>query len=124
MIATRCVCARAWLIRNASSRFVSVKTFSRFVPGISGSWGRTPVATNSRSYENSARSPVSVRVQSTRLREGTIDLLTVLQTQQTLFAAENALVQAQLARVQAVVSLYQALGGAWSPKLVGTLNAR
>jgi outer membrane protein TolC len=41
-----------------------------------------------------------------------------------LYAAENALVQAQLARVQAVVSLYQALGGAWSPKLVGTLNAR
>jgi len=34
----------------------------------------------------------------------------MLQTQQALYAAENALVQARLARVQAVVSLYQALG--------------
>jgi NodT family efflux transporter outer membrane factor (OMF) lipoprotein len=55
-------------------------------------------------------------ISETRLREGTIDLLTVLQTQQTLFTAENALVLARLARFQAVVSLYQALGGGWSPK--------
>jgi NodT family efflux transporter outer membrane factor (OMF) lipoprotein len=62
-------------------------------------------------------------ISETRLREGTIDLLTVLQTQQTLFTAENALVQARLARFQAVVSLYQALGGGWSPKPVETVNA-
>jgi len=63
-------------------------------------------------------------ISETRLREGTIDLLTVLQTQQTLYAAEDALVQARLARVQAVVSLYQALGGGWLPKPVETMNAR
>jgi NodT family efflux transporter outer membrane factor (OMF) lipoprotein len=63
-------------------------------------------------------------ISETRLRQGTIDLLTVLQTQQTLYTAENALVQAQLARVQAVVSLYQALGGGWSPKPAETTNAR
>src|SRR5262249_55059909 len=63
-------------------------------------------------------------ISETRFREGTIDLLTVLQTQQTLYAAENALVQAQLARVQAVVSLYQALGGGWPSKPVETMNAR
>lgn len=51
-----------------------------------------------------------------RLREGTIDLVTVLQTQQTLFQAQDTLTQAQLARLQAVVSLYQALGGGWLPK--------
>ena len=51
-----------------------------------------------------------------RLREGTVDLVTVLQTQQTLYAAQDALVQAQLAHVQAIVSLYQALGGGWLPK--------
>jgi multidrug efflux system outer membrane protein len=51
-----------------------------------------------------------------RLREGTIDLVTVLQTQQTLFNAEDTLVQARLAHLQAVVSLYQALGGGWLPK--------
>jgi NodT family efflux transporter outer membrane factor (OMF) lipoprotein len=62
-------------------------------------------------------------ISETRLREGTIDLLTVLQTQQTLFAAENALVQARLARFLAVVSLYQALGGGWSPTPVEPVNA-
>lgn len=51
-----------------------------------------------------------------RLREGTIDLITVLQTQQSLFTAQDALIQARLARLQAVVSLYQALGGGWAPK--------
>jgi len=51
-----------------------------------------------------------------RLREGTIDLVTVLQTQQTLYQAQDQLVQAQLARMQAIVSLYQALGGGWLPK--------
>lgn len=51
-----------------------------------------------------------------RLREGTIDLVTVLQTQQTLYSAIDAQVQARLAHLQAVISLYQALGGGWLPK--------
>jgi multidrug efflux system outer membrane protein len=59
-----------------------------------------------------------------RLREGTVDLVTVLQTQQTLYAAQDALVQAQLAHVQAIVSLYQALGGGWLPKPMVTADAR
>jgi len=59
-----------------------------------------------------------------RLRGGTIDLVTVLQTQQTLFQAEDALVQARLAHMQAIVSLYQALGGGWLPKPVEASNAR
>ena len=59
-----------------------------------------------------------------RLRQGTIDLVTVLQTQQTLYQAEDAFAQAQLAHVQAVVSLYQALGGGWLPKPVETSDAR
>jgi len=59
-----------------------------------------------------------------RLREGTVDLVTVLQTQQTFYQAEDALVQAQLAHVQAIVSLYQALGGGWLPKPVVSADAR
>src|SRR6476659_5313443 len=59
-----------------------------------------------------------------RLREGTVDLVTVLQTQQTLFQADDALVQARLAHVQAIVSLYQALGGGWLPKPVEAADAR
>ena len=63
-------------------------------------------------------------VSEQRLREGTIDLVTVLQTQQTLFTAQDALSQAQLARLQAIVSLYQALGGGWLPLPVEASNAR
>ena len=59
-----------------------------------------------------------------RLREGTVDLVTVLQTQQTFYQAEDALVQAQLAHAQAIVSLYQALGGGWLPKPVVSADAR
>jgi multidrug efflux system outer membrane protein len=59
-----------------------------------------------------------------RLNQGTIDLVTVLQTQQTLYQAQDALAQARLAHVQAIVSLYQALGGGWLPKPVEALNAR
>jgi outer membrane protein TolC len=32
-----------------------------------------------------------------------------------LFQAQDALTQARLARLQAIVSLYQALGGGWPP---------
>ena len=59
-----------------------------------------------------------------RLREGTVDLVTVLQTQQTLYQAEDALAQARLAHVQAIVSLFQALGGGWLPKPVEAADAR
>ena len=50
-------------------------------------------------------------ISETRLREGTIDLVTLLQTQQTLFQAQDTLAQAQFDRLTAVVSLFQALGG-------------
>lgn len=59
-----------------------------------------------------------------RLNQGTIDLVTVLQTQQTLYQAQDNLAQARLAHAQAIVSLYQALGGGWLPRPVEALNAR
>jgi NodT family efflux transporter outer membrane factor (OMF) lipoprotein len=59
-----------------------------------------------------------------QLRAGTVNLITLLQVEQTLFQAEDALAQARLARLQAIVSLYQALGGGWLPKPVGTSDAR
>jgi NodT family efflux transporter outer membrane factor (OMF) lipoprotein len=48
-----------------------------------------------------------------QLRAGTIDLVSVLTAQNALFSAEDALVQAKLAQLQADVSLYKALGGGW-----------
>ena len=64
------------------------------------------------------------QISEQRLRQGTIDLVTVLQTQQKFYQAEDALAQAQLAHVLAVVSLYQALGGGWLPKPAEGTDAR
>jgi NodT family efflux transporter outer membrane factor (OMF) lipoprotein len=46
-------------------------------------------------------------------RQGAADLLTVLQAQQTLFSAQDQLVQTMLANRQATIHLYEALGGGW-----------
>ena len=54
-------------------------------------------------------------VSETQYRGGTVNLLTVLQTEQTLFTAENTLVQVRLSRLLAASSLFQALGGGWTP---------
>jgi multidrug efflux system outer membrane protein len=58
-----------------------------------------------------------------QLRAGTADIVTVLNTQRTLFQAEDALWQAQLARLLAIVSLYQALGGGWEPRMERPVDA-
>jgi outer membrane protein, multidrug efflux system len=54
-------------------------------------------------------------VSETQFRGGTVNLLTVLQTQQTLFTAENTLVLVRLNKYLAASSLFQALGGGWTP---------
>jgi NodT family efflux transporter outer membrane factor (OMF) lipoprotein len=58
-----------------------------------------------------------------QLRAGTADIVTVLNTQLTLFQAEDLLWQAQLARLLAMVSLYQALGGGWEPRMERPVDA-
>jgi multidrug efflux system outer membrane protein len=58
-----------------------------------------------------------------QLRAGTADIVTVLNTQLTYFQAEDALWQAQLARLLAIVSLYQALGGGWEPRMERSVDA-
>ncbi|SEE40835.1 efflux transporter, outer membrane factor (OMF) lipoprotein, NodT family [Bradyrhizobium lablabi] len=58
-----------------------------------------------------------------QLRAGTADIVTVLNTQLSLFQAEDSLWQAQLARLLAIVSLYQALGGGWEPRMERPVNA-
>lgn len=54
------------------------------------------------------------RLTEERLREGTIDVTTVLDAERTLFTAEQTLVTVRLARLQAAVSLVTALGGGWT----------
>src|ERR1700727_3925029 len=54
-------------------------------------------------------------VSETQLRAGTVNLITVLQTQQTLLTNENNLVLVRLTKMLAASSLFQALGGGWTP---------
>jgi NodT family efflux transporter outer membrane factor (OMF) lipoprotein len=53
------------------------------------------------------------RISELQYREGVVDLLTVLQAQQTLFSAQDALIQIKQARLQSGVGLYRALGSGW-----------
>jgi NodT family efflux transporter outer membrane factor (OMF) lipoprotein len=50
-----------------------------------------------------------------QMRAGTINILTLLNTETALFSARDALAQAKFAHLQALVQLYQALAGGWQP---------
>lgn len=60
-----------------------------------------------------AQARIALRIAEVRYREGVDDLLTVLDAQRTLFQAEDQLAQIRLARLQASIGLYKALGGGW-----------
>ena len=49
-----------------------------------------------------------------QLEVGTVDIVTVLNTQTTLFGDQDTLAQARVSRFLALVSLYKALGGGWT----------
>ena len=57
---------------------------------------------------------IALRLAEVRYREGVDDLLALLDAQRTLLQAEDQLAQIRLARLQASISLYKALGGGWS----------
>ncbi len=48
-----------------------------------------------------------------QMRAGVTNILTVLNTETTLFTAQDELVQVKFLHLQALVNLYQALGGGW-----------
>jgi outer membrane protein, multidrug efflux system len=73
---------------------------------------------NSRTTENHLQGEVAAareafQISQLQYRQGTTDLLTVLQAQETLFSARDQLAQATFANRQAAVHLYQSLGGGW-----------
>lgn len=57
----------------------------------------------------------SFRIAQVRYQEGVADYQTVLQTQNTLFSSRNAWLDNKLLQLNAMVGLYQALGGGWEP---------
>jgi multidrug efflux system outer membrane protein len=48
-----------------------------------------------------------------QFQAGTTNILTMLNTETALFSAQDALVQGKFAHMQALLNLYQALGGGW-----------
>jgi multidrug efflux system outer membrane protein len=63
--------------------------------------------------EQTAQAQRAFEIISARYREGVADYLALLDAQRTLYQATDSLGQIKLARLQAVVALYQALGGGW-----------
>ena len=63
--------------------------------------------------ETVAQAQRTLRLAELRYREGTDQLLTVLDAQRTLFSAQDALIQVRLTRLNAALDLYLALGGGW-----------
>jgi NodT family efflux transporter outer membrane factor (OMF) lipoprotein len=55
------------------------------------------------------------RLADVRYREGAVDYLVVLEAQRTLLQAEDGAIQTRLARLNAVVGLFKALGGGIEP---------
>ncbi len=53
------------------------------------------------------------RMSQRQFHAGTVNILTVLNTENALFTAQDVLTQVKLAHLQALVGLYQALGGGW-----------
>jgi len=58
----------------------------------------------------------AVSLANLRYRAGLSNYLEVLDAQQQLFPAQNALSQARLARLLTLVQLYKDLGGGWNIK--------
>jgi outer membrane protein TolC len=56
----------------------------------------------------------SADIVGAQLSAGTVDIVTVLNTQSTLFTDQDTLAQVRVARFVALVSLYKALGGGWT----------
>lgn len=63
--------------------------------------------------EQVERASTAFDISNVQYREGLIDLFALLQAQQTLFTAQDQLVEIRLARLEAIVALYTALGGGW-----------
>jgi NodT family efflux transporter outer membrane factor (OMF) lipoprotein len=56
----------------------------------------------------------SADIARAQLEAGTVDIVTVLNTETTLFGDQDTLAQVRISRFLAVVSLYKALGGGWT----------
>jgi NodT family efflux transporter outer membrane factor (OMF) lipoprotein len=66
-----------------------------------------------RQQDAVAKARRAYEITEKQLHAGIVNVLTVLNTQTALFSAEDALVQVRFAHLQALVQLFNALGGGW-----------
>lgn len=66
-----------------------------------------------RQQEAVNRAKRAFQFAQTQMSAGTINILTVLNTENALFSAQDELVQVQYLHLQSMVDLYTALGGGW-----------
>ncbi|HEX4823018.1 MAG TPA: efflux transporter outer membrane subunit [Candidatus Polarisedimenticolaceae bacterium] len=78
---------------------------------------KTQLASSVAAYEE------SVRIANVRYLSGLSSYFEVIDAQQQLFPVENALAQARRDELNAIVSLYKALGGGWQPQEPGAANS-
>jgi multidrug efflux system outer membrane protein len=64
--------------------------------------------------ENVAQSERAFEGAKARYQAGSVDFLTLLEAQRTLYTARDLFIQYKLARLQALVGLCKALGGGWN----------
>ena len=67
--------------------------------------------------EELQQAQTAFQIAESRYQAGAEDLLTVLETQRTLYAAQDQNVQLRLSRLQASIALYKALGGGWQTQI-------
>ncbi len=67
--------------------------------------------------EELQQAQTAFEIAESRYQAGAEDLLTVLETQRTLYAAQDQNVQLRLSRLQASIALYKALGGGWTTEI-------
>ncbi|TFY86787.1 efflux transporter outer membrane subunit [Pseudomonas kairouanensis] len=67
--------------------------------------------------EELQQAQTAFQIAESRYQAGAEDLLTVLETQRTLYAAQDLNVQLRLSRLQASITLYKALGGGWNTEI-------
>jgi outer membrane protein, multidrug efflux system len=87
----------------------SVKEVNDSLTAVSTTERRTTLLT-----QTVEQAQLALRLATSRYQAGSEDLLTVLESQSSQLSAEDSLVQARLARVNASITLFKALGGSWS----------
>lgn len=83
-------------------------------------WSEQAQAQRAQTEAEAAR----LRLSTLRYESGVANQLDLLDAQRALFSAQQGLIAAQLARQQAHIAVYRALGGGWATTAVDTAQAR